>query len=444
MSFPFEWNPYADQPHNVAPRSERFRRHLRHAGSYFAIAGANLRRLVPGLRRYRRYMKEMHRVPVTIGPGAMSCAVSPAGPKDAEALDLLTETGVGHTLVRVPSWERGKLAEHEAFVRVLRGRGFEVTLALVQRRSDVLEPDSWRAFLEEVFSRFAPLVSIFEIGHAWNRTKWGVWDHREYVRLAEPAFEIAPRFGAKLAGPAVIDFEFHLYPVTLPRLPFDKVTSHLYVDRMGAPENKQFGWSAVKKLALLKAAVDVSARAGRDVWITEVNWPLAGTGPYSPAAGKPNVTEEEQADYLIRYYVLLLASGLVERITWWQLAAPGYGLVDNREEPWRRRPAFHAFRTLRARLGGSVFEGLGETETPSDGASGPGPDPEAGTGDDARVFRFRKDGRAFAVCWTPGPPMEYVFKGRVEAVIDREGREIAGRPQTIIIDGSPKYVVFSG
>jgi hypothetical protein len=443
MSFPFEWNPYADQPHNVAPRSERFRRHLRHAGSYFAIAGANLRRLVPGLRRYRRYMMEMHRVPVLIGPDAMSCAVSPAGPKDAEALDLLAETGVGHTLVRVPSWERGKLAAHEAFVRALRGRGFEVTLALVQRRSDVLEPDSWRSFLEDVFSRFAPLVSTFEIGHAWNRTKWGVWDHREYIRLAEPAFELAPRFGAKLAGPAVIDFEFHLYPVTLPRLPFDKVTSLLYVDRMGAPENKQFGWSAVKKLALLKAAVDVSARAGRDVWITEVNWPLAGTGPYSPAAGKPNVTEEEQADYLIRYYVLLLASGLVERITWWQLAAPGYGLVDNRGESWRRRPAFHAFRTLRARLGGSVFEGLGEAAAPADGASCSGPDIEAGSGAGPRIFRFRKDGRAFAVCWTPGPPVERVFKGRLEAVIDREGREIAGRAQTIIIDRSPKYVDFS-
>jgi hypothetical protein len=443
MSFPFEWNPYADQPHNVALRSERFRHHLRHAGSYFAIAGANLRRLVPGLRRYRRYMKEMHRVLVPIGLGAMSCAVSPAGPKDAEALGLLAETGVGQTLVRVPSWERGKLAAHEAFVRALRGRGFEVTLALLQRRSDVLEPDSWRAFLEEAFSRFAPLVSTFEIGHAWNRTKWGVWDHREYLRLAGPAFELAPRFGAKLAGPAVIDFEFHLYPVILPHLPFDKVTSLLYVDRMGAPENKQFGWSAVKKLALLKAAVDVSARAGRDVWITEVNWPLAGTGPYSPAAGKPNVTEEEQADYLVRYFVLLLASGLVERITWWQLASPGYGLVDNREEPWRRRPAFHAFRTLRVRIEGSAFEGLGETDAPADGSSGSGHDPGAGTGAGPLIFRFRKDGRPFAVCWTPGSPVEHVFKRRVEAAFDRGGREIAGRPQKIIIDRCPKYVDFS-
>ena len=78
MSFRFEWNPLADQPHNVAPRSERFRHHLRHAGSYFEIAGANLRRLVPGLRRYRRTMKGLYREPVAIPAGAFGCAVSPA------------------------------------------------------------------------------------------------------------------------------------------------------------------------------------------------------------------------------------------------------------------------------------------------------------------------------------------------------------------------------
>ncbi len=451
MSFEFEWNPLADQPHNVAPRSERFRHHLRHAGSYFEIAGASLRLLVPGLRRYRRTMKGLYREPVAIPAGAFGCAVSPVpvpgsipglapsdrGDGDASALDLFAETGASRALVRVASWERdgGVLAAREAFVRALRARGIDVVLALLQRRADVLDPGSWRGFLEEVFGRFAPLASAFEVGHAWNRTKWGVWDHREYLRLAEPAFELAPRFGAKLAGPAVIDFEFHLYPVTLPRLPFDAVTSLLYVDRMGAPENGQFGWTAMKKLALLKAAIDATARpgAGRGLWITEFNWPLAGTGAFSPASGKPNVSEDEQADYLVRYCVPGLASGLAERIYWWQLVAPGYGLVDSRESPWRRRPAFRAFKALRARLEGSVFEGCGE------GPDGPAPD-------GVEIFRFRKDGRAFAVCWAPGGgPAELIWKAPVAAVQDREGREIplASRAsQRIVIDGSPKYVLF--
>jgi hypothetical protein len=423
MSFRFEWNPYADQPHNVAPRSERFRRHLRHAGSYFGIAGANLRRAVPVLRRYGKTMKSMHRVPVAVPPGAFGCSVSPAGPEDARVCALLAETGASQTLVRVPSWERERLADVEIFVRGLRDRGIEVALALLQRRDDVFDPGSWRGFLEEVFSRFGASASVIEIGHAWNRTKWGVWDHREYLRLAEPAFELAPRFGARLAGPAVIDFEFHLYPVTLPRLPFDKITSLLYVDRMGAPENAQCGWTATKKLALLKAVTDSSASGSRDLWITEFNWPLAGTGPYSPAAGKPNVSEEEQADFLVRYYVPVLASGLVEKVFWWQLAAPGYGLVDTRENPWRRRPAFAAFRELRSRIEGSVFERRDQDDA-------------------AEVFRFRKDGRAFAVAWMAGTPAGRVFEEPIEAVFDRAGRPLAFSGRAISLNGSPKYVLF--
>ena len=443
MIFKFEWNEFADQPHNVAPRSERMRHHFRHWRAYFSLAWADILRGVPGLFLYRRYRKRMFRRPVKIECDMFAVSASPRAGRDEDIVALLGEAGVHQTLVRIPSWEKEKLDAYERFAGLLRGQGIGLTIALLQRREDVFEAAAWRRFLEDVFARFHSLCPFYEVGHAWNRTKWGVWDHREYLRLAGPAFELAPRFGAKLAGPAVIDFEFHLYPVILPHLPFDKVTSLLYVDRMGAPENKQFGWSAVKKLALLKAAVDVSARAGRDVWITEVNWPLAGTGPYSPAAGKPNVTEEEQADYLVRYFVLLLASGLVERITWWQLASPGYGLVDNREEPWRRRPAFHAFRTLRVRIEGSAFEGLGETDAPADGSSGSGHDPGAGTGAGPLIFRFRKDGRPFAVCWTPGSPVEHVFKRRVEAAFDRGGREIAGRPQKIIIDRCPKYVDFS-
>jgi hypothetical protein len=448
MSFAFEWNPLADQPHNVAPRSERFRHHLRHAGSYFEIAGANLRHLVPGLCRYRRIMKGLYRGPVGIPPGALGCAVSPApapgavpgvadGPGDDAVIDLFLATGASRALVRLASWERdaGVLAAREAFVRTLRSRGVDVVMALLQRRDDVLDPPSWRGFLEEAFGRFGPLASAFEVGHAWNRTKWGVWDHREYIRLAETAIELAPRFGARLAGPAVIDFEFHLYPVTLPRLPFEAVTSLLYVDRMGAPENGQFGWTAPMKLALLKAAVETTARpgAGRSLWITEVNWPLAGTGAFSPASGRPNVDEDTQADFLVRYDILCLASGLAERVYWWQLVAPGYGLVDSRESPWRARPAYRAFAALRGRLEGSVFEGRGAREG----------DPPASPG--IEVFRFRKDGGTFAVCWTPGgAPAELAFDSRVAAVLDREGRDVAvaGEGRRIVIDGSPRYVLF--
>jgi len=423
--FKFEWNEFADQPHNVASRSERTRHHFRHWRTYFSLLGSNLVRGLPALPAYRRHMRRMFRTPAAIDRGMFGVSVSPPGPaREDEVIAQLKGTGVVRTLVRAASWERDKLADLERFVRRLRGEGFDVAVAVLQRRQDVFEPEAWRAFLEEVFARLSDGPTAFEIGHAWNRTKWGVWNYTEYLGLARPAFEIAPAYRAVLVGPAVIDFEFHLYPPTLKRLPFDKVSSLLYVDRVGAPENAQAGWTTVKKIALLKAVADRAAGRPKEVWITEVNWPLRGTGRYSPASGKPNVTEDEQADFLVRYYLLALAGGLIERVYWWQLAAPGYGLVDSRETPGRARPSFRALRTLIDMVGGAEFTG-GTIEN------------------GVHVFRFTKAGRRFAACWTAGLPVERDLGEPIAEVVGRDGERTAAASPRLAIEGSPKYVFFA-
>jgi hypothetical protein len=423
MSFPFSWNEFADQPHNVAPRRDRLRYHLRHAGSYFSMIARDLAVAAPALKRYRAYMKAMHRRPVEIGsPFAVSCSHAPG--RDDEVVQALKSAGIRRTLVRVPSWERDDLARHASFVELLHREGLDVAIALLQRRDDVLNPADWEGFLADTFSMLSSAASHFEVGHAWNRTKWGVWDWREYMSLAQPALALAPKHGVKLVGPAVIDFEFHLYPPTLAKLPFDKISSLLYVDRSGAPESAQFGWTMAKKLALWKAVVDRSLPSPRDCWITEFNWPLEGTGKYSPAPGKPSVTEEVQANYLVRYFVIGAASGIVERMYWWQLAAPGYGLIDSRESDWRRRPGYFALRTLVRQVGGSRFEGKAE----------PAP---------AEIFYFRKGSEKFAVCWTVRGEVEHSFSETPRVIIGRGGDERPAGPGPIRIDERPQYVFFS-
>ena len=208
-------------------------------------------------------MKDLHRRPVDIGsPFAVAC--SPVPGREEEIVGALKSAGIRRTLVRVPSWERDRLGRHSDFAALLRREGLDVVVALLQRRDDVLDPAGWQGFLADAFSALAPSASHFEVGHAWNRTKWGVWDWREYVALAAPALELAAVHGVRVVGPAVIDFEFHLYPPVLRRLAFDKVSSLLYVDRTGAPESAQFGWTMAKKLALWRAVVDrVAPRAPR-------------------------------------------------------------------------------------------------------------------------------------------------------------------------------------
>ncbi len=423
MSFLFEWNPYADQPHNVAPRKERFKHHLQHSGTYWSLFISNIRKAGPILSKYRSYRKKMFKEKVQIDhPFALS--VSPSEGRDEEVVELLKETDITKTLVRIPSWESENLARFENFIRLLHAQGIEITAALLQNREDVLHPSRWVHFMEEVFSRLKPFCAYFEIGHAWNRTKWGVWDYQEYLMLARPSVALAEKYAVRLVGPAVIDFEFHLYPPILDVVSFDRVSSLLYVDRMGAPESKQFGWDTSRKIALLKAVVDGSTKEEHDLWITEVNWPLKGTGKYSPASGKPNVSEEEQADYLVRYYILSLASGFVERIYWWQLVAPGYGLIDSREKEWRRRASFYAMKTMVSHLKESVF--LHKI-----------PDFRA------EIFAFRKGKDDFAVCWTKGEACEYLFSRKVRQVLSRDGKEEASRADSKVrIDSSPRYVFF--
>ncbi len=420
----FCWNPFADQPHNVAPKRERFRRHFRYAGSYVNLAASNLGKALPVLDLYKRYAKTLFRQEVRLQkPFAVS--LSPASGKSEDLVACLKELNVTQSLVRIPSWEKERLSFYEEFFDALEENGLECIIALLQNRYDVFDPRSWAFFLEEVFSSFSQKCHYFEIGHAWNRTKWGVWDYREYLKLARMAFSLADKYGACLIGPAVIDFEFHLYPPLLKTLPFDKVSSLLYVDRMGSPESKQFGWDAAHKVVLLKAIVDACSRKGRDVWITEMNWPLKGAGKYSPAAGKPNVSEDEQADYLVRYFVLTLATGYVERVYWWQLVAPGYGLIDSRGKAWRKRPAFFAMKTLVNHLEGSVFKGKK-------------------THPKAEIFTFSKGEESFALGWTKRGSIKYCFSGQLKRVLDRKGQEVSFQDNTVILGSSPKYIFFQG
>jgi len=438
MSFMFEWNEYADQPHNVAPRSERTKHHLRRWPGYLALVGTNIGWSPRLFRRYRQNRRRMFRRPVEIKPEMFGLAVSPRFGRPGEterAIDLLRESGVRKTLFRIPSWEKDRLVEYENFALRLREERFEAAAALLQRREDVLAPEAWRGFLEDAFHRIGPVCPYFEVGHAWNRTKWGVWDHDEYLKLARAAFSVRRRSGIdsiKLVGPAVIDFEFHLYPPVLRALDFDVISSLLYVDRVGAPENAQYGFTAAKKIALFRAYADVLSRISKPAWVTEFNWPLENTGRWSPASGKPNVGEETQADYLVRYYVIALASGLIDRAYWWQLAAPGYGLVDTRESPWRKRPSFSAFSFLVSMLSGSTF--LGKDEMSPEGAALPA----------AEIYHFRKDGGEFALAWSVGGPVRRTFGRAPRDVLTRDGKTSAvdRHSEVVHLDGSPRYVLF--
>lgn len=247
-------------------------------------------------------------------------------------------------------------------VRKLQAEGHRVVVALVQDRRAVRFPDKWADFVNRAGGSLSGFVEAFEVGHAINRVKWGIWNLKEYHQLLAPFSGWRERYPQiKLWGPAGIDFELPRLLPFLDHVPHGMVWSvfshHMYVDRRGAPENEQNGFDTVRKLAMARAIARVHPACEDRLVVSEVNWPLAGTGVWSPVGSPyespgpryhdPSVDEETYSAYMVRYILLALCSGMAERVYWWNLAAHGFGLIDDRgASGWRPRPAYHAFKRL--------------------------------------------------------------------------------------------------
>lgn len=417
------WDPLTDQPHQHASRWERTRVRITDVGDHATTLGAALAVAPRVHRRYKELRRGLYR---DESPwGAAGLAVRPHGPVETQVA-LVEELGARHVLLRLHPWQ-DRHDDEEELAHALAGRGCDLAFVLPQNRDLVSDMGRWRAGVEGLAERFSPYGKHFQVGQAINRSKWGVWSYGEYVELARSACEILRRQpDVEVSGPAVIDFEFHYLAGVLnreaPGVFFDVVSSLLYVDRRGAPENEQLGYDTTGKAILLRALADTAKNSAGRAWVTEVNWPL-WEGPHSPAGKNVSVGEEEQADYLVRYYLAVLGTGLIERVYWWRLFAKGFGLVDPGDG--RRRPAFHAFRVMRQKLAGATVVGPLALDAP------------------ARAFRFRdRSGGDLAVAWSVGDPVEIELPGEVTEAVDRDGKPLAVTGKRVTVTGSPAYLTL--
>lgn len=429
------WDHLSDQPHLHASPLAKLGMRLGDARAHLTESGAALGAVPRILRRYRELRRELYREPTPFTGAGVALRPWPEDP--AALLELVAALdGAGRpvpVLVRLHPWDPTGYDAEEALAGELASRGHEVSFAVPQNRELVKDRERWRRAMAEIAERLTPHGRSFQIGQAINRAKWGVWTIEEYGRLVADAADALRRArpDVEILGPAVIDFEPHVTAAAVnlrrPGLRFDAVSSLLYVDRRGAPENTQGGFDSVGKVALIRAIADTGRRSASRAWITEVNWPLR-EGPHSPAGRSVAVDEESQADYLARYYLLTLGTGLVERVFWWQMIARGYGLVcPGPAGALRRRPAFRALATLRRLLDGATF-------------LGPLP-----AGPPARLYRFQHpDGSEVVAGWTtasdPAPPTEGVLPRPASAVTGRDGQDKpVPHGERILLGPSPRY-----
>lgn len=426
------WDHLSDQPHLHAGRWQKLRVRLADADAHLSQNAALLRALPRIRRRYKELQRSLHGEPVPFTGAGVALRPWPesegkgGGEVHPRLLalveDLLPTAGPRPVLIRLHPWQEHHDAE-EALARELAGRGHELTFTLPQNRElvrDLAEGGRrWRDALEELAERFVPFGRRFQVGQAVNRSKWGVWNAREWSALTASAEEVLRRHGeVEILGPAVIDFELHqtagLVNLRRDDVHLDALASLLYVDRRGAPENRQLGFDTVDKVVLLQAIADTARLCGPRSWITEVNWPLR-EGPHSPAGKSVSVDEETQADYLVRFFILALATGLVERVFWWRMVARGYGLVAPPREAdphFRRRPSFDAYSHLLRRLEGAT-------------SHGPLPRGDQGPDSETRAYHFTtRSGEELVVAWAVGSrPAAVELPSPPEAAWSRDGEE---------------------
>jgi len=342
MKEPYKWDNYSDQPYPLQDKSYKKQMRKSQIASLCKTFLTSLA-IIPFSIIMTPFVKRKK-----IISNEFFCLGVDFERDPQETFEMIEELGVERILLRIKLWEMHKLPLLKDFI--LKTKGKKVTLKILQDREHVEDLTLLQRDLETIFTALDGHVDIFEIGSTINRAKWGFFSVDEYISFYKVAYDLKlEKFQhIKLIGSGVIDFEFHFTAHTLfntEKYRYDGISSLLYVDRRGAPENMQMGFTLQDKIALLSTMVWLSPKSAHELHITETNWPITGTAPYAPTSEYECVSEDLYTDFMLRYYLLAFASQQVNSVSWHQLIAPGYGLVDNRDGI-RRRGAFYAYKFM--------------------------------------------------------------------------------------------------
>ena len=348
---PFKWDEYSDQPAQLKDKSFKVKMRKRESFSIFKTFLISLF-IFPISIIAMPYIRRKH----VASKSFFSMGVDYQRESE-ESLKLLDELGVQRILVRLKLWELDTIPELKEFLQKNKKR--KVILKILQDREHIEDLELLERDLRTIFTSLDEVIDIYEIGSTINRAKWGFFSVDEYNRFYKIAYDLKKcEFKhIKLIGCGVIDFEFHFFAHTLFNFfnyKYDGVASLLYVDRRGAPENTQLGFSLSDKIAWLSTMVWLSPKSKHALHITETNWPISNTAPYAPTSEFECVSEKLYADYMLRYNLLAFASQQVDSLSWHQLIAAGYGLVDNRDG-LRKREAFEVYKFMVKNLKDAQF-----------------------------------------------------------------------------------------
>ena len=431
------WDPKSQQA--ISAFTSKDRKKMISPGQGIHVVRSTINYLPRVWRQYKRYCQTAFEESIAM-KHRIGCAVSPDPSRWESELKLVSDLGVLPILLRFYFHESKDQNNFlKQCVEELSQLGYPVSIALIQNRAAVQNPDRWAAFCEEILRDLHTYIEMAEIGHASNRVKWGCWNSSDYAELAAVVPNLRAAYPeVKFTGPAGIDFEYQRVLGTLEAIStnvqFDALSHHLYVDRRGAPENEQAGFCTWKKCALARAVAAVHPRTVDKLIVSEVNWPLLDTGVFSPVGSPylfpgqqvkgPSVDEATYARYMVRYFLQTICSGMVDQVYWWNLAAHGFGLVDDKDSAnWRPRLSYWSLKTWLRLVNDSTFVGRQQRENGE------------------QIYSFENDRGALHIRYAFSQNTALrIPAGPLDNCIDIGGNSLAGQDKKYI-DNNPIYCI---
>ncbi len=351
MKQPFIWDYYSDQPYPLKDKAYKKKMRKKEYLSLLKTFFISIL-VIPFALLLTPFVKRKF-----INSEEFFCLGVDFQREPQESLKLIKELEIKSLLFRIKLWEIDTLDELKNFLIKLSDK--KITLKILQDREHIEDLELLEEKLKLIFSSLKEYVNIFEIASTVNRAKWGFFSIDEYNRFFQVAYDLQQKTfpSIKLIGSGVIDFEYHFTAHTLFNLSkykYNGISALLYVDRRGAPENAQMAFNLSDKISLLSTMVWLSPKVGQELHITETNWPLSHTAPYAPTSEVECVDTDLYTDFMLRYYFLAFASQQIDSVSWHQLIASGYGLVDNRNEI-KKYPAFEAYKFMLKTLKNAQF-----------------------------------------------------------------------------------------
>jgi hypothetical protein len=340
---PFHWDSFSDQPYQIKDREakKQFKQITRFDRVKTVLISLlmfpiSLFRMIFPFKNREIDLEEFFGVGINLDKGE-------------EQFELLQELQIKSINVRFPIWEMDNIDKYIEFLDKL--QDYQALLTILQDRENIEDNRLFKNNIETIFQKFSEVgVTEFQIGNAINRSKWGFFSINEYLRFYQVAYKVRNKLfpDLKLVGSGVIDFEYYNTIHTLYNfynIKYDAISSLLYVDRRGEPEGKQtIIFNLQKKIELLWSILSLSPKSQKKIYITETNYPIKNSEPYTPTSQYETVSPEGYRIYMVRYFLIAIATGLVERVYWHQLISAGYGLIDNRDG--ERYPAFNSFKNM--------------------------------------------------------------------------------------------------